>query len=683
MLFLHVFLAYPSGRLEGRPERVLVAAGYFAGIGLQLVKMLLAGSYPDNLLGFWDSVSALNTVEDVQLISISAFLLAGIPVLIAKRRRTGRPLRRWTQLLVDSFALALVMLALLLLAGAFAWPSFETIRRITFVTIGFSPIAFLIGLMSARLARSTVGDLLIQLHSDPAPGDLPELFGRALRDPSLTVAYWLPQYGTWADPDGRSVELPAEGSGRATTVIERDGVRLAALVHDPSLDDEPELLDAVSAAAGIALENGRLQAELRARLEELRGSRERVLEAGQRERQRLERNLHDGAQQRLIALSLDLSMLEQRLGDDPDARAQIDLARGEIAQSLEELREVAHGLHPAVVSGHGLGVALESLAAGAPVPVRLEVELQERVDEALEVAAYYVVSESLANIGKHAQATSATIAVARANGAARGRDRGQRRRRRRHRERHRATRAGRPRRGARRPPAGVDPARWRDARAGGAAVRVAIAEDSVLLREGVARLLAEGGFDVIGKSGDAEDLMLKVRSYEPDIAIVDIRLPPSHTDEGLQAALQIRERHPGVSVLVLSQYVELGLALKLLSDSAESVGYLLKDRISDVDDFLGAVRRVADGGSAVDPKIVSTLISRQRDDDPLAVLTPREREVLELMATGRSNQGIADKLVITLRAVEKYVSSIFGKLGLPSSGSESRRVLAVLTFLRT
>ena len=214
-------------------------------------------------------------------------------------------------------------------------------------------------------------------------------------------------------------------------------------------------------------------------------------------------------------------------------------------------------------------------------------------------------------------------------------------------------------------------------------MRVAIAEDSVLLREGVARLLDDAGFDVIGKSGDAADLLLKVRSYEPDIAIVDIRLPPSHTDEGLQAALQIREQHPGVSVLVLSQYVELGLALKLLSDSAESVGYLLKDRISDVDDFLGAVRRVAGGGSAVDPKIVSTLISRQRDDDPLGALTPREREVLELMATGSSNQGIADKLVITLRAVEKYVSSIFGKLGLPSTGSESRRVLAVLTFLRT
>jgi DNA-binding NarL/FixJ family response regulator len=213
-------------------------------------------------------------------------------------------------------------------------------------------------------------------------------------------------------------------------------------------------------------------------------------------------------------------------------------------------------------------------------------------------------------------------------------------------------------------------------------VRVALAEDSVLLREGVARLLGDAGFEVVAKCGNAKDLLLKVRSYELDVVIVDIRLPPTHTDEGLQAALEIRSQHPDVGVLVLSQYVELGLALKLLADSAEGVGYLLKDRVSDVDDFVGAVRRVAGGGSAVDPIIVSTLLSRQRDDDPLATLTPREREVLELMATGSSNQGIADKLVITLRAVEKYVSSIFGKLGLPSTGSESRRVLAVLTFLR-
>jgi DNA-binding NarL/FixJ family response regulator len=214
-------------------------------------------------------------------------------------------------------------------------------------------------------------------------------------------------------------------------------------------------------------------------------------------------------------------------------------------------------------------------------------------------------------------------------------------------------------------------------------MRVAIAEDSVLLREGLARLLDDAGCDVVAQCGDADDLLLKVRSYPPDVAIIDIRLPPTHNDEGLRAALEIRSRHPDVAVLVLSQYVELGLAVRLLADSAEGVGYLLKDRISDVDEFVAALRRVAGGGSVLDPIIVSTLVSRRRPDDPLASLTPREREVLELMASGSSNNGIAASLVITVRAVEKYVSSIFGKLGLPSTGSESRRVLAVLTFLRS
>jgi DNA-binding NarL/FixJ family response regulator len=214
-------------------------------------------------------------------------------------------------------------------------------------------------------------------------------------------------------------------------------------------------------------------------------------------------------------------------------------------------------------------------------------------------------------------------------------------------------------------------------------VRVAIAEDSVLLRDGLARLLGDSGFDVVAQCETAEELLLKVRSFPPDVAVVDIRLPPTHNDEGLRAALEIRARHPSVGVLVLSQYIELGLALKLLAESAEGVGYLLKDRITDVDEFVAAVRRVAGGGSALDPTIVSMLLSRERTNDPLAQLTPREREVLELMATGSSNQGIADALVITLRAVEKYVSTVFTKLGLPSTRSESRRVLAVLLFLRS
>lgn len=196
-------------------------------------------------------------------------------------------------------------------------------------------------------------------------------------------------------------------------------------------------------------------------------------------------------------------------------------------------------------------------------------------------------------------------------------------------------------------------------------MQVAIAEDSVLLREGLTRILGDAGLDVVARCGNADDLLARVRSIPPDVAIIDIRLPPTHSDEGMRAALQIREGFPDVGVLVLSQYVELGLAMKLVSDSADGVGYLLKDRIGDVREFVDAVRRVAAGGSALDPTIVSTLLRRRRDDDPLALLTPRERQVLELMATGTSNQGIADALVITLRAAEKYVSSIFSSSGSP------------------
>jgi DNA-binding NarL/FixJ family response regulator len=214
-------------------------------------------------------------------------------------------------------------------------------------------------------------------------------------------------------------------------------------------------------------------------------------------------------------------------------------------------------------------------------------------------------------------------------------------------------------------------------------VRVVLAEDSVLLREGVARILEEAGFDVVAQTGTAEDLILKVRSYNPDVVIVDIRMPPTHSDEGLRAAQEIRERHPEVGVLVLSQYVEPAYAMELLAESAEGVGYLLKDRVSDVGEFAAAVRRVAEGGSALDPAIVSQLVGRRRRDDPIDTLTPREREVLELMAEGRSNQGIAERLVVTERAVEKHVTSIFGKLRLAHAPADHRRVLAVLAYLRS
>lgn len=228
----------------------------------------------------------------------------------------------------------------------------------------------------------------------------------------------------------------------------------------------------------------------------------------------------------------------------------------------------------------------------------------------------------------------------------------------------------------------MEPRRWRDQAESGNPMRVMITEDNVLLREGLVRLLTEHGMEVVGTSADAEKLMVLVAESTPDVVIVDIRLPPTHTDEGIRAALEIRAQHPEVGVLVLSQYVEVALAIELLGDSASGAGYLLKDRVGNVNEFIDAVRRIAGGGSAIDPTIVSALITKQRKRDAIDRLTPREREVLALMAEGRSNQGIADAFFITLRAVEKYVSSIFSKLDLSNTGSDSKRVLAVLLYLR-
>ncbi len=210
-----------------------------------------------------------------------------------------------------------------------------------------------------------------------------------------------------------------------------------------------------------------------------------------------------------------------------------------------------------------------------------------------------------------------------------------------------------------------------------------VADDSVLLREGVVRLLEEAGFEVVGQAGDGEELMRKARAHKPDVAIVDIRMPPTHTDEGLRAARAIREELPDTGVLVLSQYIEEEYALELLGDDAAGVGYLLKDRVSDLERFADAVRRVAEGGSALDPDVVSQMLGRRRVEDPLAELTPREREVLGLMAEGRSNRAIAAALVVSERAVEKHVTSIFAKLNLPPAAEDHRRVLAVLAFLGT
>jgi DNA-binding NarL/FixJ family response regulator len=214
-------------------------------------------------------------------------------------------------------------------------------------------------------------------------------------------------------------------------------------------------------------------------------------------------------------------------------------------------------------------------------------------------------------------------------------------------------------------------------------VRVVVGEDSVLLREGIVRVLGDAGFEVVAQAGDAEDLLRKVCAHKPDVAVVDIRMPPTETDDGLRAAIEIRRRLPGTGVLVLSQYLEEGYALDLVADGAEGTGYLLKERVGDVERFADSVRRVGEGGAALDPEVVVQVLGRRRRDDPLVGLTERDREVLALMAEGRSNQAIAGRLVVTERAVEKHVTSIFDKLGLMPAAEDHRRVLAVLSFLRS
>jgi len=424
VIFAVLLLCFPHGRrIKGKVDRLLVLAFAVPAVIMQLAWLLFLEERGHLLLsrGFsnaflvWPNAQIADAIESGQR---SLFLPATISlflVLAWRWLKASPPLRR---VLVPVLAGGASMLsfAVLLTTDLISGSRVQLVLLVTYLVLATVPIAFLAGFLRSRLARSAVGDLLLELPENPSPSELRDALSRSLRDPSLTLAYWLPEFESWADLDGRPVELPGRSGGRATTLIDRDGARLAALVHDPALEEEPELLASVGAAAGIALENGRLHAEQRAHLEELRGSRARVIEAGQKERQRLERDLHDGAQQRLIALSLELGRLERHLAGDANVQARLDEARCEIALSLEELRAVSRGLHPAVLSGHGLEVALESIAAHAPVPVRLTVGLESRLPELIEVAAYYVVSEGLANIGKHAQATSVSIDVAREDG---------------------------------------------------------------------------------------------------------------------------------------------------------------------------------------------------------------------------------------------------------------------------
>ena len=432
------------------------------------------------------------------------------------------------------------------------------------------------------------------------------------------------------------------------------------------------------AMARLLLEPGERE-RLSARVDTLEETRAGMVAAADAERRRIERDLHDGAQQRLVALAMTLG--RAKVAEDPDAHppaARRGARRGQ--GGAVELRNLARGIHPAVLTDRGLDAAVSALAARCPVPVAVDVDLPRRAGPGTEAIAYFVVAEALTNVAKHAE-RHARLADRRVPGRpARRRDPRQRPRRRRP-GRHGPGRPARPRARRRRRPDAGQPARPRDDPASGAAMRAVIAEDAVLLREGLARLLEEGGFEVVDAVDNGEALLRAVERHQPDVCVVDVRMPPTFSDEGVKAALVIRRQWPDVALLMLSQYVEERYAVDLIAGDSRGIGYLLKDRVADVGDFLEALRRVAAGGAALDPEVVTQLLVRSGRKDPLDPLSPREREVLELMAEGRTNGSIAGHLVVTEGAVEKHVTNIFIKLGLPPADQAHRRVLAVLRYL--
>jgi signal transduction histidine kinase len=414
----HLILSFPDGRLHSTLERVVVAGGYVVTIPMQVVMLMFMGfehitgcPCPQNLLFVQDNMTLHSAIMSTQRIAGIVLTAVAGAIVVRRWRHASGPLRRALAPILVTGGVTILLLLGTLLAAQVSTRAWATVSAAERVAVALVPLAYLLGLFRARLGRLALSDLVMELDQAPEPGKLRDSLARALRDPSLELAYWVPESDGYVGIDGRPVDPVASG-GRAVTVLERRGRRIAALVHDSALAEDPALLNAVSAAAGLALENERLLADLRAQLQQLRESRARIVEAGDTERRRLERNLHDGAQQRLVSLALALGLAESKVEQDPGAAVTLlREAREELAQGLSELRELARGIHPAVLTERGLTYALTTLAERAPVEVALDVQLDRRPPPAAEAAAYYVVAEALANVAKYAQATTATVSV--------------------------------------------------------------------------------------------------------------------------------------------------------------------------------------------------------------------------------------------------------------------------------
>jgi len=422
----HLLAVFPDGRATSRLQRVFIVANYATTVPLALVQLLLVDPQrlrcpecPNDLLGsggqhpYGEAVMAVSDLWDVVLAGLLLW------IVVSRWRRAPAPRRRGLAPVVQ---VAVVLLVLFIVRQALRavlsppppWLD-GALDLAVLTTLMLWPLAFLAGLARSRLDRSAVGDLAIELEQASSPDRLQQALARALHDPTVQLAYWLPDQQAFVDGAARPVELPPAGGGRSITILRHDGDTVAALVHDAALDDEPELVQAVAATARLTVENQRLQAEVRAQLEEVRASRARIVEFGDAERRRVERNLHDGAQQRLVNLSLALGIARSQVPATADGElaAALDEAAEELRLALAELRELARGIYPVILSEAGLGPALASLAERSPIPATVAAAPADRLPARVEETVYYVASEALANAAKHARATAVTISARR------------------------------------------------------------------------------------------------------------------------------------------------------------------------------------------------------------------------------------------------------------------------------
>jgi signal transduction histidine kinase len=412
----HLVLAFPDGRLHSGLERVLVVAAYVNATALQITMLMFMGiehvggcPCPSNLLFVRDDMSVHSALMNAHRLSGIA-IAAGVVTVVVRRWQSASPLlrRALAPILVTGGTTAALLAALLIAdqASAGITRGLQSAEAVALATV---PIAYLFGLFRTRLARIGLGELVVELGNDPEQSRLRDALARTLRDPSLELGYWMPASQEYVDLEGKQVDVVPTAT-RAVTILERRGEKVAALVHDAALREDPTLLDAVSSAAGLALDNERLLAQLRAQLAETRDSRARIVDAADTERRRLERNLHDGAQQHLVTLALHLRMAQETLRDDPAAAGtMLDGVGQDLKLALEELRELARGLHPAILTERGLTPALQSIATRAPFKVEINGVPHERLPAVIEAAIYYVAAESLTNAAKHAGATEAQV----------------------------------------------------------------------------------------------------------------------------------------------------------------------------------------------------------------------------------------------------------------------------------